>query len=256
MKKKEMELAAMAEAMKAKELKTALEAKKYLNVQEMSVSLEESQAEVIRIREALVRERHQMQKTNESERKRLKDAQELALKRLEEERQDLVKQNKRMEQMRLALDRSREELGNMHRETLEVRLATEELWLRLAGESGTEDLKKSVGKIQARLASEYQDAVARLEVNKQELQQSRIELREQQEKLAARKDQMDQLAMDTESAVSERERNLKGREEELDRRQSHIDEQTRRLQQERAEMEHEVRMLQAQIDAAFGKNAA
>ena len=42
----------------------------------------------------------------------------------------------------------------------------------------------------------------------------------------------------------------------MDRRQEHIDEQARRIQQERAEMEHEVRMLQTQIDAAFGKNAA
>jgi len=167
-----------------------------------------------------------------------------------------VKQNKRLEQMRMVLDRSREELGKMHRETLEVRLATEELWLRLARESGSEDLKKSVAKIQTRLATEYQDAVARFELQKQELVQSRNELREQQEQLSARKDQIDQLAVQVESAQSERERNVKEREEEMDRRQEHIDEQMRRLQHERAEMEHEVRMLQAQIDAAFGKNAA
>ena len=256
LKKKEMELAALAETTKAKELQTALEAKKYVNLQEMMVAAEESQAENFRIREALVRERQQIQKTNESERKRLRDAQELALKRVEEERRDLVNQNKRLEQMRLALDRSREELGKMHRETLEVRLATEELWLRLAGDTGSEDLKKSVGKIQARLASEYQSAVARLEVQKQELKQSQDDQREQQEKLLVRKAQMDQLVARAESAMTERERDIKTREEELDCRQERIEEQMRRIQQERAEMEHEVRILQTQIDAAFEKNAA
>jgi hypothetical protein len=256
LKKKEMELAALAEALKAKELQNTLAAKKYANVQEMTISVEESQAEVSRIREAMVRERHQMQKSNDAERQRLRDAQELALKRLEEERQDLVKQNKKLEQKHLALDRSREELGKMHRETLEVRLVAEELWLQLAGESGSEDLKKSVAKIQVRLASEYQDAVSRLDVQKQELKQGRDELRDQQEKILARKEQADQLAVQAESALSERERALQGREEELDRRQRHIEEQAHRVQQERAEMEHEVRMLQTQIDAAFEKNAA
>jgi len=182
--------------------------------------------------------------------------QELAIKRLEEERQDVVKQSKKLEQMRLVLDRSREELGKMHRETLEVRLATEELWLRLAGETGSEDMKKSVEKIQSRLASEYQDAIGRLEVQKQELKQSREEFRSQQGKLEEQKEQMNLLSLQTEQLLSDRESRLLQREEELDRRQEHIDEQTRRLQQERSEMEHEVRVLQTQIDAAFSKNAA
>jgi chaperonin cofactor prefoldin len=47
---------------------------------------------------------------------------------------------------------------------------------------------------------------------------------------------------------------LQFRESELERRENRLEDQIRRMQQERAEMEHEVRILQAQIDAAFDKN--
>ncbi len=256
LKKKEMEQAAVDEAIKARECQIALDAQKYAALQQMEIEVVESQAEASRMREALVRERHQLQKNMESERRRLRETQELTLRRLEEERQDLTQQNKRIEQMRLALDRSRDELGRMHRETLEIRLATEELWLRLSGETSSEDLKESICKIRTRLADQYQEAAARLATQKDELKMTRDQMMQQHEKLLARREELDTWAKNCESALADRERALKDRETELERRQATVDETQRRTLRDRAEMEKEVKLLQEQIDRALDKRAA
>ncbi len=256
LKRREIELAALDESLKGRESQAALDAQKFANLQQMETDVLEQQAEAGRIRESLVRERHQMQKTIEAERKRLRETQELALRRIEEERTDLVQQNKRMEQMRLAMDRSREELGRMHRETLEIRLATEELWLRLSGDSASEDLKESICRIRARLAEQYHDAVSRLEAQKTELKETREQMLQQHEKTLARREELEHWLAKNEDALSTRERLMKERELELDQRQAKMDDIVRRCRLERVEMEKEVRLLQDQIDRAFDKKRA
>lgn len=251
LKKKELEQTALDEALKVRERQIALDAQKFANLQQLEADTMESQAEAGRIRESLVRERHQMQKTAEAERKRLREAQELALRRLEEERQDLVQQNKRLEQMRLAMDRSREELGRMHRETLEIRLATEELWLRLSGESDSEDLKKSVCEIRTRLAAQYQDVAQRLDLQKSELKENREEMLQQYEALMARREEVDRWIARNEDTIREKEKALQERETELERQRQRLEELHKRTQAERVEMEKEVKLLQEQIDRAF-----
>ena len=139
----------------------------------------------------------------------------------------------------------------MHRETLEIRLATEELWLRLSGESASEDLKKSICEIRTRLTAQYQETASRLNSQKAELKENREEMLQQYEVLLARRDEWDRWVAQTEDSIQERERALRERESELDRRQSHLEEVQRRTQAERVAMEKEVRLLQDQIDQAF-----
>jgi hypothetical protein len=256
LKRKELEQATTDESLKSRETQVTTDAKKYLQLQKMETDVLEQQAEAGRIREALVRERHQMQKTIETERKRLRETQELALRRLEDERQELAQQNKRMEHMRLAMDRSREELGRMHRETLEIRLATEELWVRLSGDSPSEDLKESVARIRTRLAEQYHDAVNRLEAQKAELKETRDEMLKQHEKMLARREELDTWTARNEEALASREKQLKDRELELDRQQSVLGETVQRHKEERAEMQKEIQLLQEQIDRAFDKKRA
>ncbi|MDR1923083.1 MAG: hypothetical protein LBQ66_01820 [Planctomycetaceae bacterium] len=256
LKKREVELETIAESLKAREYQISLEAPRYANLQQREAELIESQSEAARIREALVKERHQMQKAAEAERKRLRDTQELAMRRIDDEKQNLIQQNKKLEQMRLAIERSREELGRMHRETLEIRLATEELWIRIAGDSVSEDLKTSVANIRTELTEEYRASMARIDSKKQELEENRNDILKQYETLITQREELDKWIETNEQSIKERETTLAMREEELDRRQAKIDELLARTQQERTDMEKEIRLLQEQIDIAFDTQKA
>jgi chromosome segregation ATPase len=246
LRKLESDLAGREEKARMREKQLAFDAEKYSRLKEMESELLEAQAEATRIREGLVRERHQMQKSAEAERQRLKESQQLALKRLEDERRDLAQKNQRMEQMQSALENSREDLGRMHRETLEIRLATEELWLRLSGAAPTEHLKESLGKIRARLGDQYRDAIAKLEQQKEDLKALREQLMEQHEKLMVRREELDRWVERCERAVHQRESQVKSKEAELDRRESTIDEMVRRCREEHKQAQLEIEFIRSQ----------
>ncbi|MDR0391525.1 MAG: hypothetical protein LBH59_06440 [Planctomycetaceae bacterium] len=251
LKRREAEVATIDESLKAREYQISLEAPRYANLQQREAELLESQSEVTRIRESLVKERHQMQKATEAERRRLRESQELAVRRIEDERHNLTQQNKRLEQTRLAIDRSREELGRMHRETLEIRLATEELWIKLAGNSASEDLKISVSNIRAKLTEEYRTNMLKIDEQKSELEESRNDIIKQNEILAAQREQLEEWIASNEMILKERESALANREEECEKRQNRLDELITKTQQERIDMEKEIKLLQEQIEIAF-----
>jgi hypothetical protein len=238
--------------LKIRERRVAADSQKYSRLQELEKEVIEAQAEVTRMREGLIRERYQLQQTIESERTRIRETQELSVKRLDEERNELATQNKRVEQTRLALERSREELSRMHRETLEIRLATEELWLRLAGNSAPEELKESLAKIRGRLSEQYNDAVRKLDVQKNELTSARQQILEEHEKTVRRREELDKWAIQSERVLEEREDKLRDKELELERRQISVDDLVRRCRTERAELETEVKLLQSQVEQFIG----
>lgn len=221
---KETQMRTREDSLLLREKQVQHEGEKYRDLKMIEAEIIESQKESIRIREGLVRERHQQQKAIEAERLRMKESVNLALKRVDEEREELASQNRKMEQMRATLERSREELGRMHRETLEVRLATEELWFRLAGDSPSEDLKVSLNKIRQRLADEYRGAVGKIERQKEDLKGIRDQMLAQHEKLLRRREELNHWVQESEASLLEKEQHLRQRELDMDRRQSVLDE--------------------------------
>ena len=230
----EAELAAWEESVRVLERQNKLDAEKYRRIQEMEADIVQSQMESSRIREGLVRERHQMQKLLESERLRAKETNELAATRLEDERFELSRQNQKVEQMRLSLERSREELGRMHRETLEIRLATEELWLRMAGDTTSDDLNDSLARIREKLSQQHHESSEKLERQKEELKAVRQQMLVQHERLLQRREELTQWASKCEEMLLEKERQLRLKEDEIEHRQSVVDEMLRRCRDERA----------------------
>ncbi|MGL4942827.1 MAG: hypothetical protein ACRC46_06515, partial [Thermoguttaceae bacterium] len=227
------------------------DAKKYAQLKELERSVAGAQAEVTRIREGLVRERHQLQKSIETERQRLRESHEMTVRHIEQERRDLAVHNKKLEQMRLAIDRSRDELGRMHRETLEVRLATEELWVRLAGDSAPDQLKEALARTRSRLADQYQDGLAKIEREKNELATTRDQIVQQHERLLARREELETWAAKSEDVLIQRDEQLKLREKEIDQRQFTVDNLVRSCRQERDETERELTLLKQQIATQF-----
>jgi hypothetical protein len=79
----------------------------------------------------------------------------------------------------------------MHRETLEIRLATEELWVQLSGAAPPVALTRSLARIRSQLADDYRLAKAELDGQRQELDRLREEMKQQHERLVCRKRELE-----------------------------------------------------------------
>ncbi len=113
---------------------------------------------------------------------------------LEKQRQAVERRSEQVDQCQATLEKLRAELSRMHRETLEIRLATEELWGELSGTVPPAALTQSLGRIRSKLADQYRQANAELQSQKDELERIRGQLAEQYKKLEMQKDQFDRPA--------------------------------------------------------------
>jgi chromosome segregation ATPase len=133
----------------------------------------------------------------------------------------------------------------MHRETLEIRLATEELWVQLAGAAPPAALTRSLGRIRSKLADHYRLATAELQEQKTELESLRGQMSAQYEKLVQQKRQYDQWAAAQRDEAQQHAARLMAREETLREKEAAFDDRAHRWQSERLQFQHEIRRLQA-----------
>jgi hypothetical protein len=137
---------------------------------------------------------------------------------LEEQRRAIERRSEQLDRSQIALEQTREELGRLHRETLEFRLATEELWLRLSTAAPAAELIHSLGQIRGKLAEHYRLANAELQEKKAELERLRDELAREHGKLARKKRQFDRWVATCREEVSQQADRLTARQRELERR--------------------------------------
>ena len=117
----------------------------------------------------------------------------------------------------------------MHRETLEIRLATEELWIKLSGAVPPAALTHSLGRIRNRLADQYRLANAELLEQKKELESIRDQLVEQYQKLVEQKQQFERW-MDARQEESQQQASmLIAREQAILQQQTHFEEQSQAM---------------------------
>ena len=131
----------------------------------------------------------------------------------------------------------------IHRETLEIRLATEELWVQLSGAAPPAALVRSLGRIRTKLADQYRQAGAELAEQKKELEAIRGQLNTQHEKLVEHKRRLEQWAAGRQEECEKQAARLVAREEQLHREETWLREQSRRWQAERAGFQCELQPL-------------
>lgn len=141
--------------------------------------------------------------------------QQQAMAELEQRRQAVQRRAEHVDQCRAALVQLRDELGRMHRETLEIRLATEELWVQLSGDAPPAALTRSLGRIRTKLAEQYRHANAELAEQRKELEAIRVQLVEQHAALAVEKRRFDEWIADRQQELDQQASRLVAREDEL-----------------------------------------
>jgi septal ring factor EnvC (AmiA/AmiB activator) len=174
------------------------------------------QSELARLRGLLLEERRRFDEEVRDQRRRVAAAEQQALGKVEKKRQGLRRRSEHLDRCRAALRRLHGELQQRHRETLEVRLAAEELWIQLAGSAPPAGLTLALERARSRLADQYRLAGAELLEQKQELESLRGELAAQCEAFTAQKKRYEQWAATRQQQLEIQARRLVAREQELE----------------------------------------
>jgi hypothetical protein len=215
--------------------------------QQAEARLAEAHAEMLRLQEELREDRRRVQEEGRRQQQRWAAEHRRALEELENKRQAVDRRGEYVDQCRLALHQLRSELGRMHRETLEIRLATEELWVQLSAAAPPAALTRSLGRIRSKLAEHYRFANAELQAQKAELEGIRGQLGEQLAKLSQQKRQFDQWAAVRQEEADKHAARLIAREQQLSAREAELQDRRHCWQAERLEYQHEIRRLQARL---------
>jgi chromosome segregation ATPase len=156
--------------------------------------LEKAEAELQTRRRQLAVEQQQFRETIHAERHQATLEQRRTIAELDQQRQAVERRSQHVDKCHAALEQLRGEISRMHREALEIRLATEELWAQLSGVAAPATLTQSLGKIRARLAEDYRLANQELQQQREELTVIRRELAEQHAALVREKRQLDRVS--------------------------------------------------------------
>jgi chromosome segregation ATPase len=148
-----------------------------------------------------------------------------------------------LEGRRAELERLRMEVREAQRETLEMRLATEELWSQLTLAAPPSSLARSLGRLRQRLADHYRLANAELSEQRQEMESLRTRLNEHHERLAQREHELQDWFERRQADLQQQSESLAAREEDVERREAEVRQLHETWQEERAALQREIRGL-------------
>ncbi len=174
----------------------------------------------------------------EAEEERRRTAEEL-----EHKRQAIARETDRLEARRGELERLRDELREAQRETLEVRLATEELWSQLSGVVPAASLTRAIGRIRQRLTDQYRLAATEVEDQKRELESLRGRLQQHHDRLAKRQQDLQQWFERRQAELHEQAERLALREEELSQERAAVEGLRQGWHHDRCRLHGELREL-------------
>jgi len=225
-----------------------LEAKRR-QLDEAEAQLADAQAETQELRRQLCETHREAQEERRLQRQRLAEEQRRVTGELEKQRQAVQRRSEHVDRCQESLEQLRGELSRMHRETLEIRLATEELWVQLSGAAPPAALTRSLGRIRSKLADHYRLTGAELQQQKDELETIRGQLAEQHEKLVRQKHEFQQWVAKRQEETDGQAARLIAREEQLRQKEVELTEQAHRWQAERLQYREEIRRLRSRLSA-------
>jgi hypothetical protein len=221
---------------------------------EAETQMSMAQIDIARIQEALLAERRTIQEELVTLRGKAAKEQREAVAELERKRQAVQRRSEHVDHCRAALTQLYGELEYAQRETLEVRLATEELWVKLSGAAPPAALTRSLGRIRSRLAEHYRRTDAELAERKREFESIRAELTAQCGTLMEQKRSFEQWAAHQQAETEQQASRLIAREQQLQREETQLREELLAWRGERMRYQQEIRLLRAEL--AFREEAA
>lgn len=217
-----------------------------LEAAEQSVARE--QEDVARQRKELTLAREEAQAEIREERRLLADEQRHLRSQIERKRKLLYQRTVALRARRQGLEQLRADVRKVQQESLEMRLATEELWAQLCATAPPATLTQSLAKLRLQLAEAYRLNLEELAAAKAELCKLQGHIDDQWAKLAQQKQS---LAAWTESRqrdfaaeaeqLAVRQRQLAQRAAEIEARETHWYSERRRYERQIRDLERQLR---------------
>jgi chromosome segregation ATPase len=217
------------------------------NLEEAEALLTDGQTALDLSRRQLTADRHAWQEQCEIERRRISDDRRRAEADLNKKLQTLAHRGEHLERRTAAVDQLRAEVLRAQRETLELRLATDEIWAQLSGSVPPAMLTQSLARIRSKLVEQYQFERAELAEQQKQLEALAVRLDAQHDKLHQQKQALEQWVADRRNEIESQASRLVSQEMELSRRQAELEEMGQRQQSERRIYEGEIRRLLGEL---------
>jgi DNA repair exonuclease SbcCD ATPase subunit len=204
-------------------------------LQQSEAHLAELQEEIEHLHQELLDERRRLREEAQAERQEIDAMRRRELAELDEKRLALQRRSEQLDQGRAALHQMREDVGRLHRETLENRLVAEELTARLsAGETPAETVR-ALDDLRAALAGQYREEQEDLARRRDELTALGAQLAEQYQRLVRQREEFERWAVRRQEELERLCAGLLEREEALERREVELQTARIRSQAERLE---------------------
>jgi hypothetical protein len=213
------------------------------NLEESEALLLDSQTELDAARQQLDADRHAWNERCEAERRDAAQAQARADLELEKKLHALKARAEHLERRSAAVDQLRAEVMRTQRESLELRLATDELWAQMMGVAPPAALSHSLAQIRGKLAEQYRLERAEIAGQKQDLEMLSTRLEAERDRVQHQKQELEQWAANRQADVEGQAARLAARERQLDRRQAEQDQLRLQQQTDRRAYEREIRRL-------------
>jgi chromosome segregation ATPase len=226
------------------------------NLEEAEALLIDGQTELEDTRRRLDSDRRAWQERCEAERQEATQIQVRAELETEKRLHALQARADHLERRSAAVDQLRAEVLRTQRETLELRLATDELWAQMMGAAPPAALSQSLAQIRGKLADQYRLERAEMAAQQQELEMLVARLDEQRERLRQQKQELERWAANRQADMEGQAARLVARENELDRRKAELDGLRLEQQNDRHAYEREIRRLLGQLRRVDSFDAA
>ena len=204
-----------------------------------------AQDETKAIRESLLAKQHEQDEAAHAERLQLALERRRLMAEIAQKRHTIERRSEHLDKCRTSLTQMRAELAHIHQETLETRLATEELWVQMAGDSPAAALVESLARTRAKLAEHYSVVQEEIQQKKNELLAIRAEMTHEHRRLVKRKHRFDQWAQGCQKENEEMARRLVAKEKEINRREAQMADEVHAWEIERIEYQQAIRYLLA-----------
>lgn len=162
---------------------------------------------------------------------------------VQQQKAALRKRREQLDSREAALGQLRGKLAHTQYETLEMRLATEELWAQLSGPLAPASLTRSLNDIRKRLAEHYRQIDADLDRRRRDLEELRSQLVEQHSRAAQQREELNAWATQQREEIEKQAQRLVQREQELDRQEQVFQQAELAWQAERQGYREEIRRL-------------
>jgi hypothetical protein len=166
---------------------------------------------------------------------------------LEKQRDVLTSRAEHLERRSAALDQMRSDLLRIQRETLEMRLATEELWAQMSGVVPPASITQSLARLRAQLAENFRLQANDAAMQRTEAEELAAKVAQQHQRLAAQKCDWQQWAAAQHRQIEAQAARLVAREEQLQREVERLHQSRQEWETQRQDLESEIRHLQNEM---------